>query len=736
MPLTDNIQKIWAKFSKGRTENLFNRFNGWYRAVVVETNDPLQMYRVRVKCPELHDADLKPEECPWAERAPWMGGKNAGQWYHPIIGDIVWIVFEKNHPYNIVWVGFAMGTRRKRYPLESIYTESPLALKFDETADEKPDDFIEEYLPKDFRPMSNGIRDRYGSTDIMSSVGYYPIEHIQPPAQSGTDALSNQQSKFAAGKKPEVNNPDRKYLAKISKYGVYSIQSDIGYYWRKKPENEGSDEFGEFSGDFDKDRTFEIKRYKYLTRLLNEDSPNSGDKDQRRYEVRTRAGHKIELRDVGWAQAGGGRVGCDDAGETHSRDGEYDDPRVLSKWKETDERWLKLRTKGGHLIQAMDMGFHPELDEFYKRKLIDEVGAVPDEEYDSDWVRRDARQIRIVTRHGFKFVLDDRGTDGIRADKLEKPRGNGWLLKTRRSWQTTPGDPRGFAFEAIDKDELDTTRWYTPKSKIIELNDRKDYVMMCTDTKTEISREWRKLKENEFALKIAMTENPESDTYHLKLDKANRYLRLKTAAGHDNGRRPEPESVSDAFVGLNQGFEARDDLRGDGPWVELVDAEHRGFWFSRKNNLGVWRAKQDKEMYIAISDLDNVIIIRNNANGPIQIFSKADIEIISEQNIVMKAGKKISMKAGTTIDMESAGSGHAQLSGDAWTMDVPDNAPKHTGFLPGATPGGGAQSNTGGSSVIIDPQVRKVDKREPGDRGKTYNDGFGEVSEKIVRACE
>jgi hypothetical protein len=726
--MSDNLNRVVDKFNKYRVSDLFNRFPGWYRALVVETNDPLQWHRIRFKCPELHDFDLKPEDCPWADRAPSLGGKNAGSWVHPCIGDVIWITWEKNHPYGPIWVGFAMGTRRKRYPLESIFTKSPLALKLDETADERPDDFIEEYLPKDFRPMSHGWRDRYGSSQVHSAVGFFPIEHVKKPAPLGQDPISKKD--FDQGGKPLVNDPDRKYYAEMTKYGHFSIKSDVGFYWKKpgktEEPKEGEENLGEFVGDFDEDRSFEIKRYKYFLRLLNEDEPNSEARDQRRYEIRTRAGHKFEMRDVGWAQKGGGRSGCEDAGETKSRPDEYDEPRILSKWTKTDERWVKLRSKGGHLIQFMDMGFHPEEDEFYKTLLIKEVGPDIDDEKEAKWTERDARQIRIVTRWGIKAVFDDRGTDPKNAETKEVPRGNGWLFKTRRSWTEEPTTPRGFGLEAVDKDGLNTTRWYTPKSKIIELNDNHDYIMVCTDTKTEISREWQKLRENEFALKVAMTEKPELDTYHLKLDKYNGYLRLKTAAGADNGRRlrktSNPFSTQEAELGFNQGIEARDGRHGiDGAWTEVVDIEDRGVWFSKDHKLGIWRSRDGKDQFVMIHDGNNSIVIRNNEQGPIQLYCAQNIEIIAGQNIAFKADGRISFKAGSTIDFEAAGQGHARLSGSMLTMDVPNNAPQH--ITPGA------------SNDVLDPSVINQDKREPEDRGAAL-DAADEVPEKVIKSCE
>src|SRR5690606_5625643 len=66
-----------------------------------------------------------------------------------------------------------------------------------------------------------------------------------------------------------------------------------------------------------------------------------------------------------------------------------------------------------------------------RRLRIDEIGGKADHEDDS-WQNRDARQMRFISRYGFKMVLDDRGSDKIKADELEKPHGNGILIKGRR----------------------------------------------------------------------------------------------------------------------------------------------------------------------------------------------------------------------------------------------------------------------------------------------------------------
>ena len=84
-----NDNHAWEELCELRTKPLCERFPGYYRSMVVETNDPLNMYRVKFKCPDMHDYNLTADQCPWAVPAPELGGKRAGRFVHPVIGD--WI---------------------------------------------------------------------------------------------------------------------------------------------------------------------------------------------------------------------------------------------------------------------------------------------------------------------------------------------------------------------------------------------------------------------------------------------------------------------------------------------------------------------------------------------------------------------------------------------------------------------------------------------------------------------
>lgn len=602
--MSDNLDKVFSKFFSERTKNLFDRFSGVYRARVEETNDPLRIGRVRVRVPELHNASLKAEELPWAVAAYPVGGSGNGWWANFAIGDIVWVQFEKNHPYQPVCIGAATPTRRKMYPLEMVHGKTPLAVDNTGHAADTPDDFDPQYMPKDERPMTLGMRDRYGSFFYMSSVGFFPSEHKDRPAPVGTDAKA--QSDFKASQTPpEKNDPDVKLTVFNTKYGHTLILNDVGYKWEN-----------EFDGDFDKDSGYEIARQKYLVSFFNEGQPKG--RDQRRVEMRTRYGNKFEMRDVGWKKG---------------RPGEYSDQKILADSPD-DQRWVKLRTKAGMLIESMDHGADPEQDLEIKKLLKTDIGSDSDHEDSGDF-KEDGRQIRFVTRHGNKIALDDRGSDVTDAENKEDPRGNGILVKTRR----------GFGLDMNDKDPANRVMLYTPNSKVLDMNDRFDYVMLCTDTNGKVPEKWKGKKGNEFATTVALTHNPEKDTFYMKLDRKNKYVAMKTPEGH--------------------GLEARDDPEGCPTFTEVTGPDDRGMFMSKDNDFAVWRSK-DNEEYIALDDKHHLILIRNN-HDKIQIVATGNVEVISKADISFKADQKVTIKAGQEICMEAAGSQFVVRAGEVGT---------------------------------------------------------------------
>ncbi len=728
--MSDNLHVVWGKFFNHRTRVLWDRFPGIYRALVVETNDPLNIYRVRVKCPDMHDFNLDPEDCPWAVPSHDLGGYRAGRFSHPCIGDWVWITFERQHPYAPVWVGFANPTRRKLYAYPQVFGVTPLSVNENgkpNNADlnRKLKDYDSQYLPKDNRPMMHGWQDRYGNLDYHSSIGYYPSTHNVKPPVADYDAL--QLTNFKTRRSlPKVNEPDKKYMARVTKYGNMMLLGDQGYYWHKADDSE----IGEFTGDFATDEKFEIKRWQYIQRLMNEDRPltynNKDEKptnfgDQRRIITMTRYGHRIECRDVGWAQEG--------PISSKSRSGEYGKPAVLSREKNNDFRWIKIRTKGGMLFQAYDKGSDPDKDVFIKRKLLDEQGHKSEKEHQY-WAKKDARWMRLVTRHGLKIVLDDRGSDSKRAQKVERPHANGVLIKGRRTpaakQRKASNNERGFYWEFNENDDANHTTWGTPMGASIEMNDRYQYTMIATSLGKKWGKKYRGLQENEFIGKPMMMRNPERTTHHLKLDHDNEYIRLKTRAG----RGPKPESAANpsALSGnsLNQGLEIHDGSKGDGPWVELVDSDHRGLWFSRRYQLSILRAKKKRKMYMYLDERKkNIVIYNNEATGEIVLYSKADIRIKTDADLLVDAGNSMTFRAAEIIAFQTNNAAMT-LSNGLYTSGVV-NAERVNAFLPSAAPGPGAGASAAGGiryGFFTKPQLPAV--IEPTDRAKTYNEPFDE----------
>lgn len=686
MAIQDNLSNIYKKLNSDRKQSSYDRYPGYYRALVVETNDPLNIHRIRVKIPELHDFNLKPDDCPWASPSFEHGGKGTGNWSSPKIDDIVWVCFEKQHYYSPIWVGHAEPTRRRFYKLHALFQSTQVFV--DREGKPVANDPIEyeDYYPKDGRPYSLGTKDRYGNLLVLDETGFYPSEHSTVPAPTGVDAITN--SSFSSNRSsPVANSPDRKMIATVTKYGHYMILGDQGYDWQS-----------EFSGNFDEDHEKEKVRSNNLIRTLNEDEPNSFNRDQRRVELRSGYGHKFEMRDVGWSSAG--------PDSSASRPGDwFSNGSQQSRFSSRDERWMKLRTKGGHLIQMMDMGSSPSSDVFIRRNRINEVGGKADEE-DDHWQGRDARQLRIVSRYGFKFVLDDRGSSSVDAEGQENPRGNGWLIKGRR-------DGRGYGWEVNEKDQLNHSLLYSPKSKIMEINDKYDYLMACTDTSSPISRRWEKLKENEFTLSNAMTFGPETDTYHLKLDLANNYLRLKTPGGLSRG----------------QGFESRFEGNGNSVWTEIMDRDNRAIIMNSTLRHTSWHDSREQK-FIMIADDQQVILIRNKS-GKIQIHSTANVEVKSDSNIVLDAANNITAKAGGQF-VVNAGGGQFVVNGSGIGTTGNVRASQVLAFHPGCDsgPGAGSPSPSGGRASSYSPPTEIP--LTPSDRGFVYNAPFNSVDENVI----
>ena len=736
----DIADVAWGKFFDQRKKNLWEKFPGSYRAKVIEVNDPLAMNRIRFICPDMHDFDLKPDECPWANPSHDLGGKKSGKCAVPCIGDWVWITFEKQHPFGPLWSGAAVPLKQKYYSLPFVAEKPEIPPN---TAAVDYLDYDDNYLPKDGRPLIYGHQDRYGNLDISSSIGFYPVEHDIAPPPPDIDPV-NKNVVGSTLQKPLNNSPDKKYMLRQTKYGNMLLLGDQGYAWKKEKIEE--DNFGEFNGDAEKDDKFESQRWLYIQNRINEGKPDSTkeNSDQRRIELSTRYGHKIECRDVGWAQPG--------PIPSTSRSDEYGDPTYLSKEKVNDFRWIKIRTKGGMLFQAYDKGFDPSADTFVTKSALADSGTASEKE-DQYWADRDARWIRIVSRHGYKFVIDDRGSDPSKSDELEQPSGNGILIKGRKSpsahnipAESEPDgfNPKGFYWEFNENEELNHSSWGSPNGQSIEINDRFQYVFISSRLGDKWAADHQGIKENEFIGKpiasftddtddITGGKDAEECSHHLKIDLDNEYIRLKTRA--NNGHGPiDPQIDSGVEKGeLNQGFEARDGDGDDGPWVEIVDCQNRGFWFSKRYNIGVWRSSSSSEMFQAIDDSAKKILIHNNeASGVIEIFCNSNVNVISGKNISLDAGGDINMSAKGAINF-SSGSGAKMVlkeavraSSSVYAVSFVDKTPA-TVNVPNTSRS--LKYSSSASQSMIDSGFKPL---APRDRAKKYNGPFDAPDRSVI----
>lgn len=697
MPITTT----WEEFKGDADHDLFGKFRGRWRAYVVETNDPLNMRRIRFKIPEMHDVGLKPEDCPWAVPAFDLGMVRCGEFMHACIGDTVWISFEKDHPYGPIWTGFAtptqylaelnreLGVRIGREDIDgnvagrilttdaapddpqkrmNVYGLEQIFNKGERPSDTDAD---EEYLPTDGRPMSIGRRDRYGNLDISSYVGFTPIEHVKDNPERNVTP----------------NQPDVKMMARLTKYGHLQVLADQGYKWDN-----------EFTGDAELDNRFEIRRWKHFQKVICESKPKAHD--QRRQEFRTRYGHLFDMRDVGWNKSRAGEL---TEGSVQLASGE--DKRDL--------RWIKARTKGGWLFQLYDKGFDPIEDEYVKRFITDEPGDSIDGEHEN--FGDDARFARLIGRHGFKIVIDERGTDPKSAHTEELPRGNGILIKGRRSGgKGETGKERGFHWEFNENECSNMTTWSTPLGLAMQMNDALEQVMICSRV-DGYTPSWKGLKENEFLRESLAYRQAMDSTHHLLLDHQNAMIRLKSRAYR--GDKAFDEKNGPMPLRHQQGLEIHDGAKGDGPWVELIDGEERGVWMHKRQGIVVVKSKKSDGNCIVIDDLKGRIIV-SNKEGTVQVQAK-NAEIIATGKLALE-GDSVTIKSNNGIRFDS-GTGQMALNRNL-TLSGDLNCMTLRGFLPEAEPGSGAGQPSGSGAPIDALESVTLPILAPTDRGKIYNE--------------
>jgi hypothetical protein len=81
----------------------------FYRAKVVENNDPLRLGRIRVRVIPIME-EVKDSDCPWA--TPCWGG---GVVYIPPVNAWVWVFFEEGDVERPVWMGWSTPFNETRH---------------------------------------------------------------------------------------------------------------------------------------------------------------------------------------------------------------------------------------------------------------------------------------------------------------------------------------------------------------------------------------------------------------------------------------------------------------------------------------------------------------------------------------------------------------------------------------------------------------------------------------------
>lgn len=89
------------------------KFNGFYRGVVLSTNDPMKAGRAKIRVYSVYD-DVQEDAIPWAEYADTFFSKGM---FLPDVGDTVWCFFDNGSHMHPVF--FAGSQSAKQFPAET-----------------------------------------------------------------------------------------------------------------------------------------------------------------------------------------------------------------------------------------------------------------------------------------------------------------------------------------------------------------------------------------------------------------------------------------------------------------------------------------------------------------------------------------------------------------------------------------------------------------------------------------
>lgn len=103
-------------------DRLRDRFFGKYPAIVTDTQDPLEIGRLRARVPAVLGETL---QSGWALPAvPFGGGKDRGMLFLPEVGDTVWIEFEAGDVSRPIWTGAFWGNAESAGGADDVAAET------------------------------------------------------------------------------------------------------------------------------------------------------------------------------------------------------------------------------------------------------------------------------------------------------------------------------------------------------------------------------------------------------------------------------------------------------------------------------------------------------------------------------------------------------------------------------------------------------------------------------------
>lgn len=152
-------------------------YNAFYMAIVIDTNDELELGRVKIRIPAIHgiksyQSYYTPDEgLPWARPGVFnAAGNDMGQFIVPQKGNRVFVTFEADSPSNPIYFGgipTIIGNTPKIYnDNPDIYSGMPIEITDDDKIKDKHADKSNQVVYKSFKGATIEINDKDGQETI------------------------------------------------------------------------------------------------------------------------------------------------------------------------------------------------------------------------------------------------------------------------------------------------------------------------------------------------------------------------------------------------------------------------------------------------------------------------------------------------------------------------------------------------------------------------------------------